>query len=75
MRDLAMGVIFVLMLLTLMAEPIWAADGHIILVPDTIKWGPAPPGLPPATQSAVVFGNPEKDGPFVIRVKAPARLV
>jgi len=31
-----------------------------------------PPGLPTGGQSAVLSGDPEKDAPYVIRVKAPA---
>lgn len=35
-------------------------------------WGPAPPGLPPGAQVAVLFGDPGKAGPFIIRAKMPA---
>lgn len=51
----------------------WAADEqHFSIAPDAISWGPMPPGLPPGAQSAVLSGDPEKNAPFVIRVKAPA---
>jgi anti-sigma factor ChrR (cupin superfamily) len=39
---------------------------------DKIKWGPAPPVLPPGAQFAVVSGDPSTDGPYVIRLKMPA---
>jgi len=39
--------------------------------PESLKWGPAPPGLPPGAQLAVLAGNPERPGPFVIRVRFP----
>jgi len=42
------------------------------VTPDQIKWGPMPEGLPPGAQSAVLSGDPNSNGPFVIRVKAPA---
>jgi len=37
-----------------------------------LKWGPAPAGLPKGAEVAVVSGNPEKAGPFTIRLKFPA---
>ena len=39
---------------------------------DSIKWGPAPPSLPPGAQAAVLMGSPAKEGPFVLRLKFPA---
>ena len=44
---------------------------HKTVRPDAIKWGPAPAGLPPGSQAAVLVGNPKKPGPFVIRAKLP----
>ena len=48
-----------------------AMPGHIILTPDQLKWGPAPPGLPPGSEVAVLRGNPSKAGPFTLRAKFP----
>jgi quercetin dioxygenase-like cupin family protein len=42
----------------------------IAVMPDQVKWGPAP-GLPDGWQVAVLMGNPEKAGPYVERVKLP----
>ncbi len=39
--------------------------------PNALKWGPAPPALPPGAQAAVVAGDPGKDGPYVVRLKVP----
>jgi anti-sigma factor ChrR (cupin superfamily) len=39
---------------------------------DKIKWGPAPPVLPPGAQFAVISGDPSKSGLYVIRLKMPA---
>jgi len=48
------------------------ADGHILLSPDMIKFGPAPPSLPAGAQIAVLEGDPTKAGmPFTIRGKFP----
>ena len=45
---------------------------HIVLTPNEVKWGPAPPSVPKGVQLAVVSGNPGASGPFVIRLKIPA---
>jgi quercetin dioxygenase-like cupin family protein len=45
--------------------------GHVMVRPDDIKWGPAPPGLPAGAQLAVISGDPSKAGPYVIRAKLP----
>ncbi|WP_156129389.1 cupin domain-containing protein [Flavobacterium sp. AED] len=45
---------------------------HIMIMPNDIKWGPAPPGLPPGSKAAVIEGNPSVAGLFTIRAKIPA---
>jgi hypothetical protein len=45
---------------------------HTVVRADDIKWGPAPPSLPPGAQAAVLYGNPQQEGPFVLRLKFPA---
>jgi quercetin dioxygenase-like cupin family protein len=58
------------------ATPLQAAEQHHTVVPaDSVKWGPAPPSLPPGAQAAVLMGSPAKEGPFVIRLKFPAGFV
>jgi quercetin dioxygenase-like cupin family protein len=37
-----------------------------------LKWGPAPPGLPPGAKFAVLSGDPGKEGLFTIRIRFPA---
>jgi quercetin dioxygenase-like cupin family protein len=55
------------------APPLGAADPpHGMLTPDAIKWGDAPPSLPRGSKIAVLYGDPSKDGMFVIRAKLPA---
>jgi quercetin dioxygenase-like cupin family protein len=45
---------------------------HVVVRPDAIKWGPAPPSLPPGSQLAVLVGDPSKpDVPYVLRAKLP----
>ena len=52
-------------------KPKTKGGGHIVLTPDELKWGPAPPGLPPGSEVAVLRGNPSKAGPFTLRAKFP----
>ncbi|CAH0447724.1 hypothetical protein LMG10661_03797 [Ralstonia syzygii subsp. syzygii] len=40
--------------------------------PAGMKWGDAPPTLPKGAKLAVLYGDPGKDGPFVVRIKTPA---
>ncbi len=42
---------------------------------DDVKWGPAPPMLPPGAQMAVMTGNPMAPGFVSIRAKLPAGYV
>ena len=44
---------------------------HVMVTPDQVKWGPAPPALPPGSQAAVIAGDPAKPAMFVIRAKLP----
>ena len=46
-------------------------EGHTIVSPQDIKWGPAPAVLPPGAEAAVLFGDPSKEGLFVLRLKFP----
>ena len=59
------------------SEDIFNADGqpagkHVMVAPDTIKWGDSPPGLPAGAKAAVVAGDPSQPGPFVLRAQLPA---
>ncbi len=45
---------------------------HIATTAEELKWGPAPPGLPPGAAMSVVSGDPSKaGGSFTIRAKFP----
>jgi quercetin dioxygenase-like cupin family protein len=37
-----------------------------------LKWAAAPPALPKGAQLAVLFGDPGKEGPYVVRLKLPS---
>lgn len=38
-----------------------------------IKWGAAPPGLPPGAKAVLLQGSPDGTGPYVIRLQLPAK--
>jgi len=63
------------MLLVLGAAPAAAQDaamGDMTMInPSALKWVDAPPGLPKGAKLAVLYGDPGKDGPYVVRLKAP----
>ncbi|MCI0637738.1 MAG: cupin domain-containing protein [Gemmataceae bacterium] len=48
-----------------------ADKNHVVVIPDNIKWGPAPPGLPAGAKVAVLTGDPGKSEPYVLRVLLP----
>ena len=64
--------IIVAALLLAAAPAVALAVDHIAVQPNALKWGPAPPGLPPGAQVAVLAGDPGKDAPYVVRAKLPA---
>ncbi|MBI3408212.1 MAG: cupin domain-containing protein [Planctomycetes bacterium] len=45
--------------------------GHVMVRPDDIKWGPAPPALPSGAKVAVLSGDPTKSTAYVLRVQLP----
>jgi len=45
---------------------------HIMALPNEIKWGDAPPALPPGAKAAVIEGDPRVAGLFTMRIKVPA---
>jgi len=47
-------------------------EAHTIVPPQEIKWAPAPDVLPPGAKAAVLFGDPDKEGLFVLRLRFPA---
>jgi quercetin dioxygenase-like cupin family protein len=60
--------LFLVALLPLAAT---AADEHRAVLPDQLKWG-APATLPKGAEAAVVFGDPSKEGYYVVRLRFPA---
>lgn len=46
-------------------------DTHKVFLPQDIKWGATPPSLPAGAEAAVLYGDPQKEGMFALRIKAP----
>jgi quercetin dioxygenase-like cupin family protein len=44
---------------------------HKLITPQDVKWGSAPPSVPPGAQAAVLYGDPGKEGLFAFRLKLP----
>jgi len=49
-----------------------SSEQHVVLNPADLKWGDAPPGLPPGAKLAVLAGDPNKKGLFTVRLQTPA---
>lgn len=47
------------------------APVHVVMTPPDIKWGEAPPSLPPGAKLAVLSGDPDKAGLCTLRAKFP----
>ena len=47
---------------------------HGVMSADKLTWGLFDPKQPKGIQIAVLFGDPTKPGPFVVRLKIPAGL-
>ena len=53
----------------------WAqqsAAHHKILTPPQMTWAAGPPSLPPGARVMVLYGDPAKEGLFVMRLRLPA---
>jgi len=50
-------------------------SGAVQLPPESIRWTPGSPAMPPGTQVAVLEGDPKASKWFTIRLKVPAGAV
>ena len=67
-----MRIVLAVAALALALSPALAQDAqHTMVNADEVEWKDAPPVLPGA-QAAVLYGDPSKDGVFVMRLKFPA---
>lgn len=47
-------------------------EGQLLVRAKSIKWSAAPPGLPQGAKAALLQGNPNASGRYVIRMQLPA---
>lgn len=55
----------------LLTVPFVSFAADTIFNPDQLKWTEGPPSLPAGVKSAVLEGDPTKEGPFTLRLKFP----
>jgi len=55
-----------------LASPARSMDDQVFVNTGDIKWGAAPPVLPKGAKLSVLYGDPGKPGPYVLRLAAPA---
>jgi quercetin dioxygenase-like cupin family protein len=60
-----------LLIISVGAAALASSSASAQVMPNQLKWGPAPPGLPAGAQVAVLSGDPAKEGMFTIRLKFP----
>jgi quercetin dioxygenase-like cupin family protein len=53
------------------AAPAQTGDGHKVVTPQEVKWGPGPASIPPGAEAAALYGDPSKEGLFALRLKLP----
>lgn len=68
---LVLSIASVALAVAVVALPAAAADQHTVVQAKDVKWGASPPSLPKGAEVAVLFGDPAKEGPFVMRLKFP----
>jgi hypothetical protein len=67
-----LGLVIGSAIVVLVATGTMAANQHVMVQPDGIKWTAAPSVLPKGAQISVLYGDPDKAEPFVFRLKLPA---
>jgi quercetin dioxygenase-like cupin family protein len=73
MRPILVAVSLVLSASVAVAQgaPSQTASHAVMVLPDQVTWGPAPPVLPAGAKAAVLEGDPKQVGPFTMRVSFP----
>jgi uncharacterized protein DUF4437 len=71
MRTAPIHFVCLAMLLTATAFAAEHDEGVVFNFPDKVKWQDGPPSLAKGSKIAVLEGDPNKEGPFVFRLKLP----
>lgn len=71
MKPVVIGVLTALLLSTGSAMAADEIDAHKVFLPQDMQWDTGPASLPAGAQMAVLYGDPQKPGAFVLRMKLP----
>ena len=71
MKTVVIGALTGMLFATGAASATDAIGTHKVVAPQEIQWGTTPPSLPAGAQVAVLYGDPQKSGLFVLRLKLP----
>jgi quercetin dioxygenase-like cupin family protein len=52
-----------------------AAEMVMVAGEDAVSWTPAPPSLPKGSEISIIAGDPDKPGPFTLRLRFPPDYV
>jgi hypothetical protein len=52
-------------------KPMGSKMEHTVMAPGDMQWGDAPPVFPAGAKMAVLAGDPNKAGPYTVRLKLP----
>jgi quercetin dioxygenase-like cupin family protein len=72
MKALTIGAFACVAMMTGAAFAAGSMSMNVVAGSEAVKWGPAPPVLPPGAQMAVMAGDPAKPGFVSLRAKLPA---
>ena len=64
-----------IVLVAAVTAAVFAQEAHVLVPPDKITWGPAPPALPAGAQISVLEGDPGQKGAVTLRLKFPANYI
>lgn len=71
MRILSIGVVLTICIGGPAAAQHAGSGHHTIVTPAQVKWAAGPPSLPMGAKAAVLYGDPAKEGIFVLRLRLP----
>lgn len=67
----AIQVVLISCTITFASPALSQGTDHRLLGPQDVKWMKAPPSMPAGAEASVLYGDPSKDGLFVLRLKLP----
>lgn len=65
----------VVLLLNVLVPGARASEMVMVASDAAVKWSPSPPSLPKGSEISIIAGDPDKPGPFTLRLKFPSNYV